>query len=223
MIDQGNQLKQVSQCKKSSKSALKVKYWYSWNLYTSCYVHTRFIVFFWYLNIWGSTHWFKRDSWKYTYTRSLGARWAMTSSCRPFGPALGPSGLLDFVLRALQVLRPCDSRNDASDSDKSKSFNPEKLHLTQYTRRLYTIQISWWTNGRTNKAILGVGWQNSNYRHYWNMFFNSLHSRERMKKVKQEHWSLSNERHYREKTELYHAVLQTAGKPGLPVYLVLQT
>ena len=28
-----------------------------------------------------------------------------------------PSGLLNFVLRALRVLRPCDSRNDASDSE----------------------------------------------------------------------------------------------------------
>ena len=27
---------------------------------------------------------------------------------RPFGPALGPSGLLDNVLHALRALRPCD-------------------------------------------------------------------------------------------------------------------
>ena len=27
--------------------------------------------------------------------------------------ALGPSGLLDFVLRALRALRPCDPRNGA--------------------------------------------------------------------------------------------------------------
>ena len=43
-------------------------------------------------------------------TRSLGARWAPTSSWRPFGPAFCPSGLLDFVLRALWALRPCDPR-----------------------------------------------------------------------------------------------------------------
>ena len=42
--------------------------------------------------------------------RSLGALRAPTSSWRPFGPALGPSGLLDFVLRALRALRPCDPR-----------------------------------------------------------------------------------------------------------------
>ena len=36
-------------------------------------------------------------------TRSLGALWAPTSSWRPFGP-------LDFVLRALRALRPCDPR-----------------------------------------------------------------------------------------------------------------
>ena len=42
--------------------------------------------------------------------RSLGALRAPTSSLRPFGPALGPSGLLDFVLRALRALRPCDPR-----------------------------------------------------------------------------------------------------------------
>ena len=34
-------------------------------------------------------------------TRSLGALRASTSSWRPFGP-------LDFVLRALRALRPCD-------------------------------------------------------------------------------------------------------------------
>ena len=36
-------------------------------------------------------------------TRSLGALWAQTSGWRPFG-------FLDFVLRALQGLRPCDPR-----------------------------------------------------------------------------------------------------------------
>ena len=50
---------------------------------------------------------------KYAKTRSLGALRAPTSSLWPFGPALGPSGLLDFVLRALQALRPCDPRNGA--------------------------------------------------------------------------------------------------------------
>ena len=46
--------------------------------------------------------------------RGLGALRAPTSSLRPFGPAFGPSGLLDFVLRALRALRPCDPRNSAS-------------------------------------------------------------------------------------------------------------
>ena len=41
----------------------------------------------------------------YIYTRSLGALRAPTSSWWPYGPALG---LLDFVLRALRALRPCD-------------------------------------------------------------------------------------------------------------------
>ena len=40
---------------------------------------------------------------KYQQTRSLGALWAPTSSWRPFRP-------LDFVLRALRALRPCDPR-----------------------------------------------------------------------------------------------------------------
>ena len=40
---------------------------------------------------------------KYMQTRSLGALRAPTSSWRPFGP-------LDFVLRALRALRPCDPR-----------------------------------------------------------------------------------------------------------------
>ena len=44
------------------------------------------------------------------FTRSLGALRALTSRLQPFGPALGPSGLLDFVLRALRALRPCDPR-----------------------------------------------------------------------------------------------------------------
>ena len=38
---------------------------------------------------------------QYIGTRSLGALWAPTSSWRPFRP-------LDFVLRALRALRPCD-------------------------------------------------------------------------------------------------------------------
>ena len=42
----------------------------------------------------------------------------------PTGPdfklaALRPFGLLDFVLHALQALRPCDPHNDALDSDQS--------------------------------------------------------------------------------------------------------
>ena len=55
------------------------------------------------------------------YTRSLEARWALTSrppartpdppSPGP-GPALGPSGLLDFVFHALRALKPCDSKKN---------------------------------------------------------------------------------------------------------------
>ena len=50
-------------------------------------------------------------------TRSLGALRAPTSSLWPFGPPFGPSGLLDFVLRALRALRPCDPRTVASGTD----------------------------------------------------------------------------------------------------------
>ena len=50
---------------------------------------------------------------KYIDNRSLGALRAPTSSLWPFGPALGPSGLLDFVLRDLLALRPCDPRDGA--------------------------------------------------------------------------------------------------------------
>ena len=50
---------------------------------------------------------------KYIHTRSLGALRAQTSGLWPFGPALGPSGLLDNVLHALRALRPCDPRNSA--------------------------------------------------------------------------------------------------------------
>ena len=48
---------------------------------------------------------------KYVISRSLGSRWAPTSSLQPFRPALGPSGLLDFVLHVLWALRPCYPRN----------------------------------------------------------------------------------------------------------------
>ena len=54
----------------------------------------------------------------YVYTRSLGALRAPTSSLRPFGPAFGPSGLLDFVLRALRALRPCDPQKKFSRNPK---------------------------------------------------------------------------------------------------------
>ena len=43
--------------------------------------------------------------------RSLGALRAPSSRLRPFGLALGPSGLLDNVLHALRALRLCDPRN----------------------------------------------------------------------------------------------------------------
>ena len=54
-----------------------------------------------------------------TNTRSLGALRAPTSSLWPFGPPFGPSGLLNFVLRALRALRPCDPRTVASGTDVS--------------------------------------------------------------------------------------------------------
>ena len=50
-------------------------------------------------------------------TRSLGALQAPTSSLWPFGPPFGPSGLLDFVLRSLRALRPCDPRTVALGTD----------------------------------------------------------------------------------------------------------
>ena len=58
----------------------------------------------------------------YVNTRGLGALQAPTSSLRPFGPAFGPSGLLDFVLRALRALRPCDPRNGAIRSSVKKTL-----------------------------------------------------------------------------------------------------
>ena len=64
--------------------------------------------------IWQSTTIF--HNWRRTIlfkTRNLGALWAPTSSLWPFGLALSPSGLLDFVLRAL---RPCDPRSCVHDA-----------------------------------------------------------------------------------------------------------
>ena len=46
----------------------------------------------------------------YYLTRSLGALRAPTSSWRPFGP-------LDFVLRALWALRPCDPPRGSLERD----------------------------------------------------------------------------------------------------------
>ena len=42
---------------------------------------------------------------KFLVTRSQGPLGGLTSSLWPFGPALG---LLDFILRALLALRPCE-------------------------------------------------------------------------------------------------------------------
>ena len=58
------------------------------------------------LFIFGSLYWSSSWRWQpHNYTRSLGALRAPTSSWRLFGP-------LDFVLRALQALRPCDPRHN---------------------------------------------------------------------------------------------------------------
>ena len=55
--------------------------------------------------------------------RSLGPLRGPTSSWRPFGPALGPSGLLDFVLHALRALRPCDPRLHPSQANTITQAN----------------------------------------------------------------------------------------------------
>merc|ERR1712020_172582 len=58
-------------------------------------------------------------------TRSLGAPRAPTSSWGPFGP-------LDFVLRALRALRPCDPR----------SFSPEGRHHHIFTHLIRFCSLS---------------------------------------------------------------------------------
>ena len=68
----------------------------------------------------------------YINTRSLGALRAPTSRLRPFGPALGPSGLLDFVLRALRALRPCDPRNGAMIVNTLSTDKHTIQRLTHY-------------------------------------------------------------------------------------------
>ena len=78
--------------------------------------------------------------------RSLGALRAPTSSLRPFGPALGPLGLLDIVLRALRALRPCDPRIVCA---------------------LAIYDAIFFGNGRTGKEILGVG---STYRSIFQIY-----------------------------------------------------
>ena len=54
---------------------------------------------------------------RFLRTRSLAAHWAPISSLRPFGPALDPSDLLDFVLCSLRALRPCDPRNGDEEQE----------------------------------------------------------------------------------------------------------
>ena len=64
----------------------------------------------------------------------------------PSGPQLlvcGPLGLLDFVLRALRALRPCDPRNVALDSGKPNQ--PKNLHVSMMpvsTMRVSTMHVS---------------------------------------------------------------------------------
>ena len=61
------------------------------------------LMYYWGLNIPNilHSHFYSSTAFEIFSTRSLGALRAPTSSWRPFG-------LLDFVLRALQALRPCD-------------------------------------------------------------------------------------------------------------------
>ena len=59
------------------------------------------------------------------------------------GPAFGPSGLLDFILRALRALRPCDPRNVALDSGKPNQ--PKNLHVSMMpvsTMRVSMMHVS---------------------------------------------------------------------------------
>ena len=77
-----------------------------------------------------------KEYWK---TRSLGALRAPTSSLRP------SSGLFDFVLRALQALRPCDGVGCAYG-----------LLLLFFVQFLVTILISEWLTW-VGGAVRGVG------------------------------------------------------------------
>jgi len=85
----------------------------------------------------------------YYETRSLGALRAPTSRLRPFGPALGPSGLLDNVLHALRALRPCDPRNSAI-SPKIRNFPenpkfPRKSEISHPNTILMMMMTIWWS------------------------------------------------------------------------------
>ena len=60
----------------------------------------------------------------------------------------GPSGLLDFVLR---VLRPCDPRNNALDSEKSQKITQKYKNITRKSKKggeikknCQEIQKKWW-------------------------------------------------------------------------------
>ena len=78
-------------------------------------------------------------------TKSLG-RW------RPFGLALGPSGLLDFDLHALRALRPCDPCNGAmigqcvrEITEKSKNNRQQIQNFTKNPKcfrksKMFSIQ-----------------------------------------------------------------------------------
>ena len=73
------------------------------------------------------------------FTRSLGALRAPTSSWGPFGP-------LDFVLRALRALRPCDPRSFSQEGRHHHIFtithSTSPIHHNLFTIIYFTITYS---------------------------------------------------------------------------------
>ena len=75
---------------------------------------------------------------KYWRTRSLGALRAPTSSWRPFGT-------LDFVLRALRALRPCDPRRFPGNLPSS---NTDASYIIHTRVCCYHHHMAWAPEGR---------------------------------------------------------------------------
>ena len=82
--------------------------------------------------------------------RILGALWAPTSSWRPFGPALGPLDLLDFVQKHHQAIQKLSQRN------KKNMYRNPKQKIALKNRYLHPFFVTE-EDGEEKLCFLVVG------------------------------------------------------------------